>query len=445
MKSDPPHILGLNPWIHDFAAYDVWARPLGLYYLLAILRKAGFSVFYYDCLGRPDPTRLKKNRYGAGPYPKQALSTPQILHDVNRTFSRYGLKPEKVRQDFQAMKRPDLILVTSLMAYWYPGVFETIAMAKKIWPEVPLVLGGTYPTLWKDHAQKFSSADEVVTGLADASVVSLANRITGWNADNPVQSPCLDAFPYPALDLEGAPVFAPILTSRGCPYRCQYCASGYLNPEFLRRDPGAIFEEMLHWHTRFGIEDFVFYDDAMLVQPETYILPLLDKILSQGLQWRFHTPNAVHIRHLTPLVSSTLFAAGFKTIRLGLETAVFSQRRGLDAKITRQEFLEGARHLREAGFDEKIAGAYLLAGLPNQDYEAVRESIKIVREAGIRPVLTHYTPIPHTALWEEAKASSRYDLEADPLYTNRAVFPCQKEPFSWKLLSGLKSLCFQEQ
>ncbi|MBI9077851.1 MAG: B12-binding domain-containing radical SAM protein [Desulfatibacillum sp.] len=441
MKSSHPHILGLNPWIHDFAAYDVWARPLGLYYLLAILRQAGYSVSYYDCLGRPNPTHLRKERYGAGPYPKQAIPMPTMLWDVNRTFSRYGLAPERALQDLKAMTKPDLVLVTSLMAYWYPGVFETIALAKQVWPDAPVVLGGAYATLWTEHAQKLSGADEVVPGLADTTVADLANRYTGLNAKNPVESPAPDNFPYPALDLEGSPVFAPILTSRGCPYRCQYCASGYLNPDFLRRSPDRIFDEMLHWHKKFGIRDFVFYDDAMLVQPETYILPLLDKVMSQGLEWRFHTPNAVHIRHLTPRVTKALFEAGFKTIRLGLETAVFSERKGMDAKLTKQEFQEGARHLREAGFDNKAVGAYLLVGLPNQDYNAVRESIQIVKESGIRPVLTHYTPIPHTALWEEARASSRYDLEADPLFTNRAVFPCQKEPFSWKHLSDLKKLC----
>ncbi len=441
MNASPPRILGLNPWIHDFAAYDVWARPLGLYYILAILRKAGFAVSYYDCLGRPDTSHLKKNRYGAGPYLKQALPTPKILGDVKRRFSRYGLEPEQVRRDLSGMDKPDLILVTSLMAYWYPGVFEAIALAKEIWPDVPLVLGGTYPTLWTDHARNFSGADEVFTGLADERIVDLANRRTGWSAENPVRSGALDEFPYPALDLEGTPVFAPVLTSRGCPFRCHYCASGFLNPEFLRRNPDAVFAEMLYWHERYGLRDYVFYDDAMLVQPEKYFLPLMDKILSRGLNWRFHTPNAVHIRNLTPRTTKTMFQAGFKTIRLGLETAVFSKRNGMDAKITRQEFLDGAKNMQEAGFDASVVGAYLLIGLPNQDYDAVRESISIVKEAGIRPVLTHYTPIPHTALWEEAKASSRYDLEADPLYTNRAVFPCQREPFSWMLLSELKNLC----
>jgi hypothetical protein len=35
-------------------------------------------------------------------------------------------------------------------------------------------------------------------------------------------------------------------------------------------------------------------------------------------------------------------------------------------------------------------------------------------------------------------AASRYDLEADPVFTNNAIMPCQKEPFSWTIISRLK-------
>jgi hypothetical protein len=43
-------------------------------------------------------------------------------------------------------------------------------------------------------------------------------------------------------------------------------------------------------------------------------------------------------------------------------------------------------------------------------------------------------------LWERAVAVSRYDLEADPIFTNNAIFPCQREAFTWEALSRLKRL-----
>ncbi|MCX5910735.1 MAG: hypothetical protein NTV04_02280, partial [Deltaproteobacteria bacterium] len=44
-------ILLVNPWIHDFSAYDLWMKPLGLLYLGSILRSKGFEVTLLDCVG----------------------------------------------------------------------------------------------------------------------------------------------------------------------------------------------------------------------------------------------------------------------------------------------------------------------------------------------------------------------------------------------------------
>ncbi len=67
------------------------------------------------------------------------------------------------------------------------------------------------------------------------------------------------------------------------------------------------------------------------------------------------------------------------------------------------------------------------------------ESIRQVRRLGATPVLTQYSPIPHTALWAEAVKVSRYDLEAEPLYHNNSIFPCWPE-FSWERYTRLKNL-----
>ena len=92
------------------------------------------------------------------------------------------------------------------------------------------------------------------------------------------------------------------------------------------------------------------------------------------------------------------------------------------------------------GISHAEVGAYLLAGLPDQTWESVMQSIQTVKQNGITPVIAYYTPIPHTELWPRAVATSRYDLEADPIFTNNAIFPCQTEAFSWEALAQLKQL-----
>jgi radical SAM superfamily enzyme YgiQ (UPF0313 family) len=226
----------------------------------------------------------------------------------------------------------------------------------------------------------------------------------------------------------------------GCPCDCAYCASGFLQPRYRRRRPGAVAEEILFWHRTAGIRDFVIYDDAFLIQAEAHAVPVLEHVIRSGVKLRFHTPNALHIRHLDRPMARLLARAGFHTVRLGLETAVRREGQAYDRKVEQEEFLAAAASLRNAGFTARMVGAYLLVGLPGQPLEAMAESIRRVKAENIRPILAYYTPIPHTRLWAEAVAASRYDLEADPVFCNNAIFPCQSESFSWERLARLKEM-----
>ena len=76
------------------------------------------------------------------------------------------------------MSRPDLILVTSMMTYWYPGVQETIKILRQHWPDVPLVLGGIYATLCHEHARLTSGADLVFKGPVESNLLKLVEQFT---------------------------------------------------------------------------------------------------------------------------------------------------------------------------------------------------------------------------------------------------------------------------
>lgn len=443
MNHDAPHILLINPWIHDFAAYDVWAKPLGLLYLAAILRAHGFRVSYVDCLDRFHPNSPKTDvhqRNGRGPYLKTSLPNPAGLEDIPRHFSRYGIWPSWLRQDLSSLARPDLILVTSLMTYWYPGVVETIAVVKEFFPSTPLWVGGIYATLCQEHAETHLSADRVLPGAVEAQLVPLVAECTGFNVEPVFDPGDLNTYPYPALDLQRQIPYVPLLTSKGCPFTCAYCASHFLFPGRLCRDPEQVAEEIEYWHRKFHVRDFAFYDDALLMDAETHALPLLNAIVRRNLPVTFHTPNALHIRNIEDETARLMFEAGFDTIRLGLETAQFHQRSALDVKVTEAEFKWAATCLKNAGFQKNQIGTYLLMGLPGQPLSDVETSIRIVKDTGLTPILAHYTPIPHTRMWPQAVAASRYDLNKDPIFTNNALMPCHPEGFSWKLISDLKRL-----
>jgi radical SAM superfamily enzyme YgiQ (UPF0313 family) len=164
----------------------------------------------------------------------------------------------------------------------------------------------------------------------------------------------------------------------------------------------------------------------------------LEELARRGAGLRFHTPNGLHARYITREVAGWLKRAGFATLRLGVETTAPEGLR-LDQKLQEGELEAALRNLQEAGFKQEEMGVYLLLGLPCQEDEEVAASIRRVRELGATPVLALYSPIPGTALWPEALATSPYDLENEPLLHNNSLFPCWHE-FSWERYTRLKHL-----
>jgi radical SAM superfamily enzyme YgiQ (UPF0313 family) len=438
-------ILLVNPWIYDFAAYDFWIKPLGLLYLGGLLRRNKHLVSFLDCLDPHHPSITKDNReaprrrsFGDGKFFRQVVPKPDALKTQSRSYCRYGISPEVFAKEVKNHSDADMVLITSMMTYWYPGVSEAIRLIKKALPMIPVVLGGNYATLCHDHAVKFSGADYVIAGPGENQILQLIRNIFN---EEPVFSPDvndLDSYPYPAFDLIRKIDHVPLITSRGCPYRCSYCASHILNPEFRRRDPMQVADEIEYWQKKFGVINFCFYDDALLVNPKEMIEPLLKEVKERNLSCQFHCPNGLHLRAITKELSEMLYNSGFKTIRFGFETSDFSTQVNTGGKVKNEELRLAVRHLKNAGFKTREIGIYLLCGMPFQSARQVQDSIDFVKNCGARPMLAEYSPIPGTPMWDDAVKCSCFDIQGEPLYHNNSLLPCQNNDFSFYVYEGLK-------
>jgi len=427
-----PTLILINPWIYDFAAYDLWAKPLGLLYLASQLRTMGFQVHLIDCLDIHNPLMEKtgyakrpvRRHYGTGKFWKQRVPTPSQLSTIPRSYSRYGITPQIFIKQLKKIKRPVAILVASLMTYWYPGVFEVIRLVKDIHPDVPAILGGIYATLCPEHASNHSSADLVISSSGPFQTAELCQLLKKSIPDFPVEKKLEPFVPYPAFDLLTKIDYVCILSSSGCPFRCAYCASPFLSPVFLKRNPLELSEEVLFWHKKCGVQDFAFYDDALLLDAENHIGIFLEEVLRNNLALRLHCPNGLHITYIDADIANLLYKAGFRMIRLGLETSDTELNRDLGRKFSEGEFERTVTYLKEAGFATYQIGAYVLMGLPGQTYDQVAETIRYVGKVGATPYLSEYSPIPHTEMWKEAVKASRFDLRSEPLFHNNTIFPC---------------------
>ena len=432
-----PCCLLINPWIYDFAAHDFWAKPLGLLYIAAWLRKNNWKIYMIDCLNphhpqmpfEPQVRSATRKHNGTGKFFRQIIPKPSFLSHVPRNYYRYGLTYRLFLKELSRIPKPDVILVTSGMTYWYPGVFAVINICKKMWPDVPVILGGIYATVCYEHAVEYSKADFVIKGPAEITLPSILEKLSYPKLE------CFSDSLYPAFDLLLPLDYVCILTSRGCPFHCAYCASNLLFPTFYQRSPEDVIKEILFWHQKFNIKEFAFYDDALLVNPEQHAIPLFKMLVKKKINANFHTPNGLHARFITSQIAKLMYQAGVKTVRLGLETA--SHKR-YDQKLTREEFTQAVYYLLEAGFSPKQIGAYTLIGLPEQNISEIEETITFVQKLGITPRLAEYSPIPGTRLFKKAILNSEYDLINEPLTHNNSLLPCASKTFSFEALNRLK-------
>lgn len=443
-------VLIINPWIYDFAAFDMWSRPIGLLYIGGLLRANGYQISLINCLDRYNPdllsyqklNRPKNTEYGCGKFHKEIIEKPSILKDVPRKYGRYGLPIHIFRKELAKAEKPDVILVTSGMTYWYPGVFDVIKEVKNQFPGVPVILGGTYATLCYNHAVKNSGADYVICGEGEIKTIELVRNLTSLNplffqrgnssigdiaSLNPLffqrGNLSIDEYPYPAYNLLTNKESLAILTSRGCPMGCTYCASNIVAGEFRQRDPIKVVDEIEFYRKTFGTKNFAFYDDALLLNPEEHITVILKEIIRRNLDCYFHTPNAMHASQINKSLAQLMFKAGFKTIRISLETSNITRQREIGNKVTPEGLREAVINLKEAGYKGKEIGVYVLICLPGQPLEEMLESVRYVYECGALTKLAVYSPIPNTDEWKNAVEHYGLDPNADPLLHNDSIYP----------------------
>jgi radical SAM superfamily enzyme YgiQ (UPF0313 family) len=444
------NLLLINPWVYDFAAYDLWAKPLGLLSLAALLEKNGWKIGYIDCLDIHHPAlktlRLKgpKRRPNhRGHFYREEVGRPSPLRAIPRRFYRFGLSPAAFREILRSLPAPHAVLVTSGMTYWYRGVHEVIGIVKETFPSIPVILGGIYATLCSEHAEVTSGADFVIQGWGEIPTLQLLEKLTGISPSFIPDLNDLDSLPPPAFDLYPHLDYCCVLTSRGCPFQCTYCASPLLNPRFITRDPARVVDEIAGWVDR-GVEDIAFYDDALLSDCQ-FAIALLQGIGKRGVQVRFHAPNGLHARGITEEVAHLMRQVGIATVRLGLETCSHERQLATGGKVSNEDFQSAAGNLRQAGYAPEEIGVYVLAGLPRQERKEVEETIRFVKESGARPYLAEYSPLPGTPLWEAAVKASPFDLAGEPLFHNNTIMPCRWEGLDWDDLQDLKTMVHRDR
>ena len=417
----------INPYIYDFAAYNFWSTPIGLLYLGSMLRKNNIGIKLIDCL---DVVEGKRKADGRAPFIKEKVEKPESLKGIRKNLRRYGISREKLDDELSRVESPDLILVTSIMTYWYTGAKDVLEIARKRFPLSKIVLGGIYRSLCYEHAKNtMKEADLIVKNNEAEQFYGFVERKFDIALSFKPSMYDFDALPYPCFDLYDKIHFIPLLTSYGCMYRCTFCATPYIYPGIIRRSAGSVINEIVYWHNR-SVEKYVIYDDNLLYRPGLYAKPLLSGIIKLPFPISIYNPNAINASLIDDELADLLLAAGFKEVRIGLEAIDPDTQKSLGGKVNQSIFERAVGFLLNAGFTHDSIGAYILAGLPLQKWEDVKNAIDYLAGLGVNTHIAEYTPIPHTPLFEEFYPLARYPIADDPTYQNNALFPFAWEGFN---------------
>jgi hypothetical protein len=409
--------LVINPWATDFKLYDEWMHPVGLYFLISFLKHNDIDVRYFNCLERTGDAKSKK--FGTGDFQHCDLPKPAIYRSIKRKYKRYGRPVDELKSFLRNHPSPAAIFVGSAMTYWMDGLDQTIDIIAEIHPAVPIIIGGIATTLLPGIVKLQHTGATIfggsLTNAADVARLRSLEPILGSLSTDGWSPGLVDAFSM----LEN-PTHAPVLTSLGCPFACAYCASRELQGAYQSRQIDMVTGEIRMASSK-GVRDFSFYDDALLYRPEERFLPFAQALHESSIKARFHTPNGLHLRWVTPEIAAVMRSLNFETLRFGYESGDDSFRQETCGKSNRELLKEKLAILRNAGFPGRTIGIYVMGGLPDQRPQTMRDEIDYVACLGARVQPVFLSPVPGTGLFDHYRKDFP-ELSRDPHWQNDTFF-----------------------
>lgn len=378
-------ILLINPeYTKGFELFSLHFPPLGLASLAAYLRSNGHEPVIWD---------------------RNVQSSDQIPDFEN--FDLVGVTADTPR---------------------YPQAKEIAAHARST--GVPVVMGGPHVSFMAEEPLLSLCADFVIRNEAETGLLSLVECLSAGGGEdlhnvaglsfmdegevvhNPDSQAIqdVDSLPYPARDLLPMQDYAlylkgrkatSMISSRGCPFNCSFCASSQLfGLKWRPRSPESLVDEAERVQKEFGIGSIYFMDDNFTLDPERTIA-FCELVLKRGLDvnW-FCFSRANTIVEREDMVEA-MSAAGAHMVFLGIESANPQVLKALNKKITTETSVQAVDLLRH--YNIRPMCSFIIGDI-HEDRDGIQATIEFARK--LAPEIAQFailTPYPGTRLFEEAK------------------------------------------
>ena len=228
--------------------------------------------------------------------------------------------------------------------------------------------------------------------------------------------PSWDLFPLEGYWIAGfahapknAGKFVPMLTSRGCPYRCTFCIAPEVNPTWRGRSAVNVVDEMEHLYKTLGISDFHISDlDPTVKDKRTR--EICSEIISRKLQITWKLAQGTKIETIKSEETIELMAeSGCKFISFSPESGSKKMLEIMNKPFDHEHALRMVRKMNELGIRSQ---ACFIAGVPGELEEDRKESIEYVKrlvKAGVDEVAVFiFTPVPGSDLSKALDGFTHY-------------------------------------
>ncbi|MFH0911029.1 MAG: radical SAM protein [Planctomycetota bacterium] len=315
---------------------------------------------------------------------------------------------------------PDAVGLTA-MTMTLVDVLRTARLVKKARPGALVVLGGPHVHLFPEETIAFPEVDFLVRGEGEEAFPELleyagdkrrlrevkglvfkdGERTVITDARPAIED--LDRLPFPARRLVPYQRYSSLLakgdcvttvfTSRGCPYRCAFCARPHLGKRFRARSPRNVVDE-LEECKRMGIDEFLVYDDTFTVDRER-VIDICAEIVRRRLDIGFDIRARVDT--ISDAMLAALKRAGCRGIHYGVEAGTAKILQVLKKGITIEQAAEVFRLTKRRGIPVL---AYFMIGNPTETREDIEETFRVARRLAPDYVhMTILTPFPGTEIY----------------------------------------------
>ena len=371
-------------------------------------------------------------------YLAETLQEEDIEYDVLDMNSGYGFKHLQLK--LKSFK-PDLVGI-SMITRDYRGFYNTIERIKQYNIHIKIVVGGPHVTIFKEQVlQDCQAIDYGITREGERTLVELCQeevakeKIRGllyrekddivYTGDREFITD-LDKVSWPRyerFELDRYFREISIHTSRGCPYRCIFCARHVLSPEYKARSAKNVGDELEYWYRKgyrkFNIED----DNFNLIQERVYaICDEIEQRQLKGLILR--CSNGIRADRIDRDMLIRMREVGFQYLAFGVDAGNNRMLEVVKKGETMEEIEAGIRNACELGYSIKL---FFIIGNPSETPEDVEDMVKLSWKYPIQEVhFNNVVPYPGTELYNWIKENN-YFLRQPDEYLNNASF-WEKQP-----------------